>query len=434
MKLDLSTLDDASFRQLFIGALFFKVIVQSALDKRQTNHIKFHRDEVPSPFSNSVTLEEHSFATDYTLTKLRAGSIFRLINTALLLFWTAGGGIDKVYKLNQNFSLFGTLTQGVTFFLLLGLISEIVSLPQELIETFVIEEKFQKNKTTLKLFIIDKIKGIGIALLMGVPLLYTILFVVHRFENIWWIFSYILIIGFQILMLWAYPTLIAPLFNKFTPLQEGETKEKIINLLARTGFKSKGLFVMDASKRSTHGNAYFSGLGKAKRIVFFDTLLEKLTPPEMEAVLAHELGHFKKKHILKMIAASSLFLFVQFFVIGQLIKHQNFFIGHGVHIFTIESGLALTMMVFPIYTFLLTPIMAAWSRKHEYEADHFAAEQSNAEELVAALLKLHKENSSVLYPDSTYSSFYYSHPPAIERISNLRKIKDELLEVSPVVP
>lgn len=430
MKIDLSNISDANFKQLFMAALFLKIIIQSALDRRQSAHIIAHREEVPRPFLNKVTLEEHRFATDYTLTKLRAGTIFRLINTSLLLFWTAGGGIDMVYKLNQDISFMGPLTKGVTFFLLLGFISSLLSLPQDLFETFVIEEKYKKNKTTLKLFFIDYIKGMGIGLLIGVPLLFALLFIIHSFENNWWLLAYLLIMSFQILMLWSYPTFIAPLFNKFTPLAEGEAKEKILGLLTRTGFKSKGLFVMDASKRSTHGNAYFSGLGKAKRIVFFDTLLEKLSPKEMEAVLAHELGHFKKKHILKMIILASVFLFIQFFIINLLLKYENFFLGHGVHTFTLESGLALTMMVFPIYTFLFTPIMALWSRKHEYEADRFAAEQSDAKELVAALLKLHKENSSVLYPDSTYSSFYYSHPPALERISALLKFKDESLEAS----
>ena len=228
MKIDLSALSDTNFKQLFMAALFLKIIIQSALDRRQTSHIKLHRDEVPRPFVHNVSIEEQRFATDYTLSKLRAGSIFRLINTALLIFWTAGGGIDALFKYNQQYSELGPLTQGVTFFLLLGFLSSLFSLPQELIETFVIEEKFQKNKTTLKLFILDHLKGMGVGLLIGVPLLYALLFIIHRFVDYWWILAYLLIMSFQILMLWAYPTIIAPLFNKFIPLAEGPAKDKIL--------------------------------------------------------------------------------------------------------------------------------------------------------------------------------------------------------------
>lgn len=428
MKINFNLLNENDYKQIFMAFFFLKLIIQSALDRRQMAHLIKYRVEIPGPFKESISLETHRFSTDYALSKLRAGHLFRFFNTAILLFWTYGGGIGHLYQwvLTIIPPFFGPLSTAVFYFIVLGFSSSLMSLPQELMETFIIEEKFKKNKTTLKLFIADHLKGAAIGFIIGIPLLFALFYFIFTFPKSWWFLAFLLIMSFQIIMLWAYPTVIAPLFNKFTPIEENETKDRILALLKKTGFESKGLFVMDASKRSTHGNAYFSGIGRAKRIVFFDTLLKQLSPLQMEAVLAHELGHFKKKHVLKMIAVTSIFLFIQFYIISIILNNSQFLLGHGVKVFSVETGLALILTVIPIYTFLLTPMLSLWSRKHEYEADDYASKQASAKELENALLILHTENSQVLYPEPLFSSFYYSHPGAIERITSLRKSQMDL--------
>ncbi len=276
----------------------------------------------------------------------------------------------------------------------------------------------------MKTFITDLIKGLVLGGIIGLPIIYALMKFVTLMPQNWWIVGWAFLMLVQIILLFAYPRFIAPLFNKFSPMEEGETKEKVLELLKRTGFSSNGLFVMDASRRSSHGNAYFTGFGKNKRIVFFDTLLKSLNPVEVEAVLAHELGHFKKKHVLKMIIKSFIFSLVGFFILGQLINSQVFFNGHGIQEPTIAKAFLLFSMVASLYTYFLTPISSYFSRKHEFEADTFASENANAEDLISALIKLYKENSSTLTPDPLYSSFYHSHPPALTRVQFLESLKN----------
>jgi STE24 endopeptidase len=287
----------------------------------------------------------------------------------------------------------------------------------------VIEEKYGFNKMTWKTFLGDMAKAGVLTLFLGTPIAYGILLIMEKLGANWWIYAFLFLTAIQLLLIFIYPTFIAPFFNKFTPLPEGEIKNKIVSLLTRCGFKSSGLFVMDASKRSGHGNAYFTGFGKNKRVVFFDTLISTLEAEEVEAVLAHELGHMKKKHVLKGMLKSFFFSFVGFAILGALKNNTAFFNGHGVQTLTDYMALTLFSMVASTYTFLLTPLSSWTSRKHEYEADQFAAENAKASKLISALVKMYKDNASSLTPDPLYSKFYFSHPPALERVSYLESLK-----------
>jgi STE24 endopeptidase len=300
-------------------------------------------------------------------------------------------------------------------------ISSLIDLPSSLYSTFVLEERFGFNKTTLKTFVVDMLKGTALGLVIGVPLILFVLWLMESAGSAWWIYAWVGLTAFSLLMTWAYPKFIAPLFNKFQPLEEGEVANRINALLERTGFNSKGVFVMDGSKRSAHGNAYFTGFGKNKRIVFFDTLLKHLTPTQIEAVLAHELGHFKRKHIVKGMVLSTLMTLVGFGVLAWLMQKPWFYSSLGVSEPSTYMALILFMIVSPVFTFFITPLMARFSRKHEFEADEFAAQQSSATELIAALVGLYKENASTLTPDPLHSAFYDSHPPAAIRIAHLQK-------------
>jgi STE24 endopeptidase len=297
-----------------------------------------------------------------------------------------------------------------------------LSIPQSIYTTFVVEERFGFNKTTPKTFLIDMLKGAVVGSIIGLPLIYGILWIMQALGTFWWVYAWGFMTVFQLFIIWAYPNFIAPLFNKFSPLEEGETKNKILELLKRTHFESDGLFVMDASTRSSHGNAYFTGFGKTKRIVFFDNLLKTLAPAEVEAVLAHELGHFKKKHIIKGLIKGIVMSFIGFAILGWLKTWVPFYYGHGVEAVTNHTALLLFVMVSGVYTFWITPLMALSSRKFEFEADEFAAKHAQAEDLIHALVKLYKDNASTLTPDPIYSAYYHSHPPALIRVQHLEKL------------
>jgi STE24 endopeptidase len=262
-------------------------------------------------------------------------------------------------------------------------------------------------------------KGAALGLALGLPLLFAILWLMQQMGELWWLYTWLLLSAFSILMMWIYPTWIAPIFNKFEPLAEGDTLNRIKNLLERCGFSSNGVFVIDGSKRSSHGNAYFSGFGRNKRIVFYDTLLKMLSDDELEAVLAHELGHFKKKHIIKSILISFATTFIGLAVLAWLMKNDWFYHGLGVSTPSTYMALLLFAMVSPVFTFVLSPIMSLFSRKNEFEADAFAADQTDAQHLIKALVGLYRENASTLTPDPVYSAFYDSHPPAPVRIAHL---------------
>jgi len=301
------------------------------------------------------------------------------------------------------------------------LISSLIDIPSSLYRTFVIEEKFGFNKLTIKTYLVDLVKGTLLSIVIGVPLIMLVLWLMNTAGSLWWVYAWLAITAFSIIMMWAYPKFIAPIFNKFTPLEEGEVLNRITTLLERNGFNSNGVFMMDGSKRSSHGNAYFTGFGKTKRIVFFDTLLKQLTPTQIEAVLAHELGHFKHKHVLKGMVVSMTMTLVGFGVLAYLMQQAWFYTQLGVNNQTTYMALLLFMLVSPVFTFFIGPIMSWWSRKHEFEADAFAAKESSAEELISALVGLYKKNAGTLTPDPMYSAFYDSHPPASIRIAHLRR-------------
>jgi len=407
-----------TFTYIFLIALVISYSVQFWLSRRQSNYVLKHRAQVPEAFTESITLEAHQKAADYTVEKGRLGDIDSVIGIVFLLILTLGGGISLVFDFWASFE-FSSITTGI---LSLGSIFAIMSLfelPTSLYQTFVIEEKYGFNKSTVKQFITDQLMQLALVAVIGLPLLALILWVMEAIGSSWWVLTWAILISFSLLMSWLYPTLIAPLFNKFTPLEDGTLKTKINQLLARCGFSSNGIFIMDGSKRSGHGNAYFTGMGKNKRIVFFDTLAESLDDDEMEAVLAHELGHFKNKHVIKMLVASSIMSFISLGILGWLINEPWFFSGLGVNTPSNASALLLFMLVSPAFTTFMTPISAYFQRKFEFEADDFAAEHAQASKLISGLVKLYKENASTLTPDPLFSAFHYSHPPAAIRIAHL---------------
>lgn len=409
-----------TFTVIFLAFLFASVVVQLYLSLRQKHHVAAHRGAVPAAFTDKVTLDEHQKAADYTLAKGGVGRVDVLVNLAILLFWTLGGGLawlDGVWR-NAGWSALYTGAAVIVSTLLVG---TLLDLPMSLYRTFVLEERFGFNKTTPMTFVADMLKGAALMLVLGVPLVMLILWLMDSAGDLWWLYAWAALTAFSLLMSWAYPRFIAPLFNKFNPLEEGEVAQRLDALLKRTGFNSKGVFVMDGSRRSAHGNAYFTGFGKNKRIVFFDTLLKHLTPAQVEAVLAHELGHFKRKHILKGMILSMGMSLLGFAVLAWLMQQEWFYTSLGVPQASTYMALLLFLLVSPVFTFFIGPLMAWWSRRHEFEADAFAAEQSSSAELIAALVGLYRENASTLTPDPLYSAFYDSHPPAAIRIAHLQQ-------------
>ncbi|MEA9355598.1 M48 family metallopeptidase [Bacteriovorax sp. PP10] len=386
------------------------------------DHIIKNRNTVPAKFQDQITLADHQKAADYSVEKIKVAQIFHFVDLVVFLVLTLAGGLELINHVAMGFNASPIMT-GLIFFGAFGLIQMILSLPQTLYTTFVIEEKYGFNKTTWKTFVSDMAKGLALSLVLGAPIIYAILWIMERLGTAWWVYAFLFLTAVQLLIVFIYPTFIAPIFNKFSPLEEGEVKNKIIDLLTRCGFKSSGLFVMDASKRSGHGNAYFTGLGKNKRIVFFDTLLSSLDAEEVEAVLAHELGHMKRKHVLKGMIKGIVLSFVGFAILGYLRNNTAFFNGHGVQTITDYMALTLFSMVAGVYTFLLTPISAYTSRKYEYEADQFASENAQASKLITALVKMYKDNASSLTPDPLFSKFYFSHPPALERVTYLEELQ-----------
>ena len=415
---------EASFyTKLFLVALFLKSLIESVLDKRNMDHIIKNRSAVPVKFQNQITLADHQKAADYSVEKIKVAQIFHLVDLVIFLLLTLAGGLELINQLAMGVSASPLIT-GLIFFGIFGLIQMILSLPQTLYTTFVIEEKYGFNKTTWKTFVSDMVKGLILSVVLGAPIIYSILWIMERLGSAWWVYAFVFLTVVQLLIVFIYPTFIAPVFNKFSLLEDGEVKTKIVDLLTRRGFKSSGLFVMDASKRSGHGNAYFTGFGKNKRIVFFDTLLSSLDAEEVEAVLAHELGHMKKKHVLKGMIKGIFFSFIAFAILGYLRNNTAFFNGHGVQTITDYMALTLFSMVAGVYTFLLTPISSYTSRKHEYEADQFASENAKASKLISALIKMYMDNASSLTPDPLFSKFYFSHPPALERVNYLESLQE----------
>lgn len=407
------------FTLIFIAALAATSLARLWLARRHLAHIAAHRAAVPEAFREKIALADHQKAADYTSAKTRFAMLGILFDAALLLALTLGGGIQFLADLCNNW--FGApLAQGVATIVAVLLLSSLLEAPFSLYRTFVIEARFGFNKMTLKLYLIDALKSLLLGALLGLPLLFGVLWLMSAMGSYWWLYVWLAWMAFNLTILFIYPTFIAPLFNKFTPLQDEAMKARIAALLGRCGFTAKGLFVMDGSKRTAHGNAYFTGFGKTKRIVFFDTLLERLSGDEIEAVLAHELGHFKRRHVLKRIVMTFAMSLGFLWLLGQLMQTAWFYQGLGVSTPSTALALLLFFMIMPLFSFALLPLMSAYSRKHEFEADAYAARQTAAADLVNALVKLYQDNAATLTPDPLYSSFYDSHPPAALRIARLQ--------------
>ena len=403
---------------LFIIALIAGVFLQWRLSLRQIRHIRTNREAVPDSFVDKIPLDAHQKAADYTCAKTRAGLTELLASSILLLLWTLGGGLDLLDNVLRGGQL-SSLWTGTLFILAVMLISSLLDLPLALYRTFRLEQRFGFNKMTVKLFITDLVKNGVLALALGTPLILLALWFMDNSGNWWWLYVWLIWLSFNLVMSWAYPAFIAPLFNTFRPLENVELATRIGALLSRNGFTSNGIFVMDGSTRSTHGNAYFAGLGANKRIVFFDTLIDELSPDEIEAVLAHELGHFKCGHIRKRLSIIGTTFLAGFAILGMLLEQPWFYSGLGVTEPSTYMALTLFIMVAPAFTFFLQPLFSFISRKHEFEADDFAREQVNADSLSSALVTLYKENANTLTPDPLYSAFHDSHPPAPIRIAHL---------------
>jgi STE24 endopeptidase len=410
---------NTAFTTLFLAALALTTLLRLWLAQRHVRHIAAHRDAVPEAFRETISPEAHQRAADYTVAKMRLAMVEVIVGALLVLALTLGGILQILHSAWTALGLDG-MAHGMAFIAGLAVLSSVVDLPFALFRTFVIEAHFGFNKMTLRLFIADLAKGALLGALIGLPVLLAVLWLMERMGTHWWLYVWLFWLGFNLLALLIYPTLIAPLFNKFTPLADASLKARIEALMARCGFRASGLFVMDGSKRSAHGNAYFTGFGQAKRIVFFDTLLEKLTPEEIEAVLAHELGHYRRRHVWKRIGVLALASLGFLWLLGVLIEAPWFYEGLGMASHGTAPALVLFSLVIPVFTFPLSPLMSAFSRRHEYEADAYAAQQTRAGDLVAALVKLYRDNAATLTPDPLYSTFYDSHPPAAARIAQLR--------------
>ncbi len=406
------------FSTIFIIMIFLAVATHFWLALRQINHVKRHREHTPKAFAEKISLQDHQKAADYTIAREKLGNIELLFSTTLLLIWTLGGGLELADQFVRSYQL-SPLFSGVIFIILIGFISGVLDLPLSLYNTFVLEEKFGFNRTNLKTWLVDLLKQSVLGLAIGVPLIMVILWLMGSAGEFWWVYAWAVWMGFGFLMMWAYPAFIAPIFNKFTQLEDQSLKQRIEQLMTRCGFVSKGILVMDGSRRSSHGNAYFTGLGNNKQIVFFDNLLDSLDEDEVEAVLAHELGHFKRKHILKRLITMTFITLAGFAMLGWLMQQQWFYNGLGISTPSIYTALVLFSIASPVFTFFLSPISAMISRKHEFEADDFAAEQADANKLVEALVKLYKDNANTLTPDPIHSAYYDSHPPAPVRIAHL---------------
>ena len=406
------------FSILFVFALALSLVIQLWLTSRQKKSVLQHRANVPDAFKDRISLEDHQKAADYTLAKLKPNRVELIYSSALLLAWTLGGGLDWLDKLARSYQLNSIYTGLIVIFSIM-LISAILDLPFTLYRTFNLEQRFGFNRMTGRQFIKDMLLSALLSVVIAGPLIATVLWLMPDASPFWWVYVWAVLIGFGLLISWVFPTFIAPLFNKFSPLDDANLRTRIDGLMKRCGFSSNGIFVMDGSKRSSHGNAYFTGLGKNKRIVFFDTLLNSLNEDEVEAVLAHELGHFKNHHVRKGLILNAVITFLGLALLAWLIKQDTFYHALGVSQPSTYMALILFSIITPLFSIYFQPAMSYFSRKHEFEADNYAAEQSQPQTLINALVKLYQDNASTLTPDPLYSAFHDSHPPAPVRVANL---------------
>ena len=417
---------------VFAAALALGVLIKLWLASRQMRHVAAHRSTVPALFADRISVDAHHKAADYTIAKTRFGLLELALGTAVLLGWTLLGGLDALNELLLN-TMGGGMWQQLALVAAFALIGGLIELPSSYYQTFVLEQRFGFNKMTLGLWLGDMLKGTLMGALIGLPILALILWLMGAAGRWWWLWAWAVWMGFNLLLMVIYPSFIAPLFNKFQPLEDETLKNRVTALMQRCGFSAKGLFVMDGSRRSAHANAYFTGFGASKRVVFFDTLLQKLTPDEVEAVLAHELGHFKHKHIIKRMVSLFALTLLGFALLGWLSQQGWFYTGLGVtpnfNITGVEGSapndalaLLLFMLAAPVFSGFVSPLMARSSRKHEFEADAYAVKHTRAQDLQSALLKLYEDNASTLTPDPLYVRYYYSHPPAVERIRHMQQL------------
>jgi STE24 endopeptidase len=412
---------------VFAAALLASLGLKFWLATRQMRHVAAHRNAVPPAFAATITLAAHQRAADYTLAKARFGLLMMAFGAAVLLGWTLLGGIDTLNAALRDAvqPRWGSMAYQLALLAGFALIGGALDLPFELYSTFRIEQQFGFNRMTWKLYVADMLKGLFVGALIGLPIAALMLWIMGAAGGLWWLWAWGAWMVFNLLVLVLYPTVIAPLFNKFVPLADESLKARVQALMARCGFAAKGLFVMDGSKRSAHANAYFTGFGASKRVVFFDTLLNKLSPGEVEAVLAHELGHFKHKHVIKRIASMFAISLVGFALLGWLSTQVWFYAGLGVRPSVGAPNDAVALLLFllvtPVFGYFVSPLFAQLSRRHEFEADAYACKQSSGGDLASALLKLHEDNASTLTPDPVYVRFYYSHPPASERLAALAR-------------
>lgn len=413
-----------TFTLVFIFALILTTLAQLWLAVRHIRYITAHRNQVPEAFVSQIDLTVHQKAADYTCAKVRLSFPGILLHAGLLLAFTLGGGLEWLSGFWDNW-FSDSLWHGMALIFSVVALLSIVEIPFSYYRTFVIEQQYGFNKMTRVMFFADLVKKYVLGVLLGAPLLLSVLWLMEKAGDNWWFYTWLIWIGFNLFLLAVYPNWIAPLFNKFSPLENDSLKTRIENLLQKCGFESSGLFVMDGSRRSSHGNAYFTGFGKTKRIVFFDTLLNRLQVGEVEAVLAHELGHFKRHHVIKRIVLSFAVSLLFLWMLGYLMQQPWFYQGLGVQVTAVPStamALLLFFLVMPVFTFLLHPLSSIYSRKHEFEADEYAAEQASAADMIQALVKLYQDNAATLTPDPLHSAFYDSHPPAAIRVAHLKKL------------
>ncbi len=403
---------------LFVLAVIVGTALQLWLAGRQVAAVAAHRTQVPEPFGEQISASDHAKAADYTIATVRFRRIETVFDALVLLALTLGGGLADIDALWRRTGWSQPWLGTGVILTLLG-VTGLLGLPFSLWRTFRLEARFGFNRLTLRLFIVDRLKSLVLATVIGGALVLIVVSLMQRAGPLWWLWAWALWLAVMLLMSWAWPVLIAPLFNTFKPLSDPALVARIDSLLQRCGFASKGVFIVDGSRRSAHGNAYFTGIGRHKRIVFFDTLLERLQPSEVEAVLAHELGHFSLKHVRKRLLGSMGVSFCGLALLGWLAAQPGFYAALGVPTPSAHAALLLFLLAVPPFAWFATPLSSVWSRRHEFEADAFAARTSSARELVSALVKLYRDNASTLTPDPVYSAFYYSHPPALARITRL---------------
>jgi STE24 endopeptidase len=411
-----------NFTLIFLAALAAHLAVQLWLARRQIMFVTARRDAVPAGFATAVSPEEHAKAADYVAARQRFGMLETVFDALLLLWLTLGGGIARIGSMAAGISG-SPIVSGTLHVLGVCAVLALLSLPFGIYRTFALEQRFGFNRTRPAVFVADQLKGWALGLLLGGAITACVLWIMSSAGSHWWIIAWLAWLGFTLLMTWAWPRVIAPLFNKFSPLEDHALRARIDALLERCGFHAKSVYVMDGSRRSSHGNAYFTGLGREKRIVFFDTLLKSLTAPQVESVLAHELAHFRLRHVPQRLVVGALVSLAGFALLGWLSRQPWFYAALGVPSGSDAAALLLFVVATPVFSWLMSPLMAGWSRRHEYQADAFAAEHSDAQSLADALVALYKDNASTLTPDPVYSAFYDSHPPPAARIARLRALR-----------